>query len=56
MAVHVDEMVSDVTAEAAPQTEAAGVTVEWRELERMRETQARMMRDRRRTEAEGYDD
>lgn len=49
-------MVSDVTAETAPQTEPAGQTVEWRELERMREAHARMMRDRRRTEAEGYDD
>ena len=56
MAVHVDEMISDVTAEAAPQTEAAGHTLEWRELEQMREAHARMMRDHLRTEAEGYDD
>ena len=56
MAVHVDEMVSDVTAEAAPQTEPAGQTAGWHELERMREAHARMLRDHRRTEAEGYDD
>jgi hypothetical protein len=56
MAVHVDEIVSNVTAEAAPQTEPAGQTVEWREMERMCEAHARMMRDRLRTEAEGYDD
>ena len=56
MAVHIDEMVSDVTAEAAPQAEPAGQTGEWRDLERLREAHARMMRDRRRTEAEDYDD
>ncbi len=56
MAVHVDEMVSDVTAEAAPQAAPAGESVKWQELERLREANAQMTRDRRRTEAEGYDD
>jgi len=56
MAVHVDEMVSDVTTEAAPPTAAASATVTWQELEQMREAHAQMVRDQRRTEAEGYDD
>ena len=56
MTVHVDEMISDVTTEAAPQAAAAATPVIWQELERMREAHAQMVRDRRRTEAEGYDD
>lgn len=56
MAIHVDEMVSDVTAEPEPQAVATGESAEWRELEKLRAAQSQLKRDRRRTEAEGYDD
>jgi hypothetical protein len=56
MAIHVDEMVSDVTAELEPQSVAAGESAEWQELEKLRDAQSQLRCDRRRTEAEGYDD
>jgi hypothetical protein len=56
MALHVDEMVSDVTAEVEPQAEAARESSEWHEVENLRDAQSQLRRDRRRTEAEGYDD
>ncbi len=55
MAVHVDEMTSEVSAEAEPPA-AAGEAVKWQELEQLRDAHAEMARDRRRTAAEGYDD
>lgn len=53
MAVHVDEMVSEVSAEAEP---ATGEAVKRQDFEHIREWHAQTARDRRRTEAEGYDD
>ena len=56
MAVHVDQMVSDITTEPEPHAAFAGEIVKWQELERRREEHAQETRDDRRTEAEGYDD
>lgn len=56
MAVHVDEMVSEVTAEPEPRGGSSGEIVEWKEIESVREAQARVACDRWRTAAEGYDD
>lgn len=56
MPVHVDEMISDVTAEAEPQSPMAGETPSWQEIERLRAAQSQIACDQRRTAAEGYDD
>ncbi|HJQ69631.1 MAG TPA: hypothetical protein VKA70_11700 [Blastocatellia bacterium] len=56
MAVHVEEMVSDVTAEPEPRSAGSGEAVSWEELAKARQLQASLARDRRRTAAEGYDD
>jgi hypothetical protein len=57
MPVHIDEMVSEVTAEPEPRATAAGaVTVKWEEQERWRAARERMARDRCRLQAEDYDD
>jgi len=56
MAVHIDEMVSEVSADApAPQGHAAPVA-NWQELARVRELQAQSQRDQWRTAAERFDD
>ena len=56
MAVHVDEMVSEVTA--APDSPAAGAAkqAQWEEQANIRSAQARIARDSFRTAAESYDD
>ena len=56
MAVHVDEMVSQVTAEADSPAAGASEPVKWEESAQVREAQAQIARDRFRTAAEGYDD
>jgi hypothetical protein len=57
MPVHVDEMVSEVSAEtAAPEPAMNQQLVPWQELERLRAAHAELARERRRTEAQGYDD
>lgn len=57
MPVHVDELVSEVSAEGpAPSTEAPAPAPEWQELARARELHAQLLRDRWRTAAEGFDD
>lgn len=56
MAVHVDEMVSEVTAEADTPAAGASKPVHWEEQAALRAAQAQIARDRRRTAAEGYDD
>jgi hypothetical protein len=56
MPVHVDELVSEVSAEAPAATEAPAPAPEWQELARSRELHAQILRDRRRTAAEGFDD
>jgi len=57
MTVHIDEMVSEVTAEPEPRATAPGaVMMEWEEQERWRAARERMTRDRLRIQAEDYDD
>lgn len=56
MAVHIDEMTSEVTAESEATTEGYGSNTHWEELAQLRELHARLMRDRLRTAAEGFDD
>lgn len=56
MAVHINEMVSDISAEPDSQNSGSGLTTNWSELEQAREAVARLACDRRRTAAEGYDD
>lgn len=57
MAVHIDEMTSEVIAESepSPSGEAAQAT-NWERLAQLREFHARLVRDRLRTAAEGFDD
>jgi hypothetical protein len=56
MSVHVDEMVSEVTAESDAPAAEVREPVNWEEQVRVGEALARMTRDRARTAAEGYDD
>jgi hypothetical protein len=56
MPVNVDEITSDVTAEAEPESPMTGETTSWQEVERLRAAQAQIACDQRRTAAEGYDD
>jgi len=56
MPVHIDEMISDVSADApAPQGNAVPAT-NWQEVARVRELQAQSQRDQWRTAAERFDD
>jgi hypothetical protein len=56
MGVHIDEMVSEVTAEADSPAAGAPTPATWEELARTREAEAQAARDRFRRAAEGYDD
>ena len=56
MPVHIDEMVSEVTAESDSPAAGASEPVKWEEKSNVRELQAQIARDRFRTAAEGYDD
>lgn len=56
MAVHVDEMVSEVTTEPSSAEAAVSEPVKWEERARVHEALAQIGRDRSRTAAEGYDD
>ena len=56
MPVHIDEMVSKVTAEPDMPAARASEVVQWEEQARLRTTQAQIARDQYRTAAEGYDD
>jgi hypothetical protein len=56
MPVNVDEITSDVTAEAEPQTASTGDAPLWQEVERIRAAQSQIACDQWRTAAEGYDD
>ena len=56
MPVHIDEMVSEVTAESDSPAAGASEPAKWEEKARAREAQAQIARDRFRTAAEGYDD
>jgi hypothetical protein len=55
MAVHVDEMVSEVTAESDSPA-GAPEPAQWEEQAKARELMAQIRRDRWRTAAEAYDD
>ena len=57
MSVHVNEMVSEVTAEPGSAGGTASEPAKWQEERaRVREAQTQIARDRFRTAAEGYDD
>ena len=56
MPVHIDEMISDVNADAPAAQGAAAPASEWQELARMRELHAQNQRDHWRTAAERFDD
>jgi len=57
MGVHIDEMVSEVTAETdSPAAAGAPNPATWEEIARTREAGAQAARDRFRHAAEGYDD
>ena len=56
MTVHVDEMVSEIGAEAPSAPQAASPAPEWQDLARQRELRAQLARDHARTAAEGFDD
>lgn len=56
MPIHIDEITSEVTAEAEPQTQPTGESPSWQEVERLRAAQALIACDQWRTAAEGYDD
>lgn len=56
MTVHIDEMISEVTAESDSPAAGASEPVNWEAQARVREAQAWIARDRFRTAAEGYDD
>jgi hypothetical protein len=56
MPVHIDEMVSEVSADAPTPPGSATPAPEWQELARMRELHAQNQRDQWRTAAEHFDD
>ena len=56
MTIHVDEMVSEITAESDSPAAGASEQLKWEEQSKVRELQAQIARDRWRTSAEGYDD
>lgn len=56
MAVHVDEIVSEVTAESDSPAAGAPEPMKWEEQARVRELQAQIARNRWRTAADAYDD
>lgn len=57
MAVHVDNAISEVVPEAEPSTGVgSGEGTKWEEVERLRAASSRLMMERARTSAEGFDD
>jgi hypothetical protein len=56
MAVHIDEMTSEVTADAPAPSTAAAPTSNSQDVARMKDWQAQMQRDYWRTAAERFDD
>lgn len=56
MAIHVDEMTSEVTTESASPATTQDLAKKWEEKTRVREMQTLIALDARRTAAEGYDD
>ena len=57
MGTHVDELVNEVAVEPEPAASpVAAPPTDWETLARLREQRARLMEDRWRTAAEGFDD
>jgi len=56
MPVHIDEMVSEVSADGPQPQGVATPAPQWQELARMRELAAQNQRDQWRTAAESFDD
>ena len=57
MAVHVDNAISEVVPEAEASTGGgAGAGEQWEEVEKLRATNSRLLMERSRTSAEGFDD
>jgi hypothetical protein len=56
MAVHIDELSTEVVPEPEPPPGPRGGGAGWEEVTRMRESQSALLRDRLRTAAEGFDD
>ena len=56
MAIHVDEMTSEVTTESASPVTNQDMAKKWEEKAKVREMLTLIALDARRTAAEGYDD
>jgi hypothetical protein len=57
MAVHVESAISEVVPEAEPQAGAGGgESASWEEVEKLRAAHSRLMMEKSRTRAEGFDD
>jgi hypothetical protein len=57
MAVHVDNAISEVVPEAEAATGGGGGEAsQWEEVEKLRATHSRLLMDKARTSAEGFDD
>ncbi len=56
MPVHIDQMTSEVIPEVEPASGGNKGTTSWEELAQLRDRQMRLLRDRLRTAAEGFDD
>jgi hypothetical protein len=57
MTVHIDNLTTEVIPEPEPPGEAADEKSQpWEELERLRRSYSRLLRDLSRTAAEGFDD
>lgn len=56
MPIHVEEVTSDISAEAPAAASNAAPAPEWQELARMRELHGQVLRDASRIASEGFDD
>jgi hypothetical protein len=56
MPVHIDQMTSEVIPESEPASGGNEESTSWEALAQLRDRQARILRDRLRTTAEGFDD
>lgn len=58
MAVHVDNAISEVVPEVEASTGGGGggESAQWEEVEKLRATNSRLLMEKSRTSAEGFDD
>lgn len=56
MTVHIDNLTTEVVPEPEPPGESSDESKPWEELEQLRRSYSRMLRDLSRTAAEGFDD